>query len=236
MNADLPVKKDARSGHRRVAFYGGSFDPVHNGHLSIARDLSEMFAFDNFWFVPAFHAPHKVRARPTSAYDRFAMLCLITRDSARISVSKMEIESPERPFTFETLTALNKHLDPNEIFFVMGADSWMEITTWRNWQEVLGLSNHIVMTRPGISISDGHVTPEIRSRIVDLSGLGPADSSKITAGLSKTGETTIYFTDSVNISISATAIRKKIRNSDSDWKSDVPEEVAKYIEKYQIYT
>ncbi len=224
------------SERRRVAFYGGSFDPVHNGHLAIARELLERFSFDKFWFVPAFHAPHKVRKRPTSAYDRFAMLCMVTGDEERIAVSKMEIESPDRPYTFETLTELNKVMDPSEIYFIMGADSWMEITLWRNWEQVLRLSNHIVITRPGIDIGSSHVTADIRGRIVDLRGGGSLPSRADDAPNVTADETQIYFTDAVNVAISATEIRQKIRMQDHTWRDDVPDEVAKYVEKYQIYS
>ena len=116
---------------KRIAFYGGSFDPVHNGHLAVAQSLMVQFSLDEFVFIPAYHAPHKSRKRPTSAYDRYAMLCLATDHDERITVSKMEIEAPERPFTVETLTPLNARLSDTQIFFVMGADSWMDITTWR---------------------------------------------------------------------------------------------------------
>ena len=65
---------------KRIAFYGGSFDPVHRGHLAVANALLDQFELDEFVFIPAFHAPHKLRTEPTSAYDRFAMLCLITQN------------------------------------------------------------------------------------------------------------------------------------------------------------
>jgi len=155
---------------KKIAFYGGSFDPFHNGHLTIAKKLTEIFQLNEFVFVPAFHAPHKKDKKPTSAFHRFAMLCLATNDEAKIKVSKMEIDAPEKPYTFETLTKLKNELIDAEIFFVLGADSWEEITTWREWETVLTLTNVIVVTRPGYEIGFSHVTEEIRKRIVDLRG------------------------------------------------------------------
>jgi nicotinate-nucleotide adenylyltransferase len=215
---------------KRIAFYGGSFDPVHNGHLLIAQRLSALFDLDEFVFIPAFHAPHKPDRKPTSAYDRYAMLSLATRDEPQIRVSKIEIELPEKPFTVETLAALKTKYPDGAIFFVMGADSWMDIRTWREWEKVLTMANHIVVTRPGYEIGFDHVTDEIRERIVDTRnnngtwGLGPG-----------TGEGRIYITDAVLLDVSATNLRKNIKDGVPGWHDQVPAEVAKYIEKYQIY-
>ena len=212
----------------RIAFYGGSFDPVHNGHLAIAHALVEQFGLDEFVFIPAFHAPHKVRLKPTSAYDRYAMLCLITANMPNISISKMEIEMPERPYSVETLTRINEERPEDEIFFVMGADSWMDIKTWRNWEKVLSISNHIVVTRPGYEISVDHVTDEIRGRIVDLRQPNRKQ-------IERNNVRGIHITDVVNHDISATGIRARVRDGHQTWQQDVPAEVAIYIEKYQIY-
>ena len=217
---------------KKIAVYGGSFDPVHRGHIAVAHALLTQFGLDEFVFIPAFHAPHKIRLTPTSAYDRYAMLCLVTQDSPKISVSRMEIEMPERPYSVETLTRLSIERPDDEIFFVMGADSWMDITTWREWKQVLTMTNIIVATRPGVEIGCEHVTDKIRSRIVDL-----RETFNTKTQRSKDAKDTsrIYFTDSVNLDISAAGIRSKIRENDPSWREDVPAEVANYIEKYQIY-
>jgi nicotinate-nucleotide adenylyltransferase len=212
---------------RRIAFYGGSFDPVHNGHIAVAVALLTQFQLDAFVFIPAFHAPHKRRVDPTSAYDRFAMLCLATQNESQMSVSKLEIEMPERPYSVETLERLNSEHPGDDICFVMGADSWMEITAWREWEKVLTMTNHIVVTRPGTDIGTSHVTDGIRQLIVDLrncNGQPPAINGP-----------GIYITDAVEVDISATEIRRKVMAGDTSWRRDVPTEVAKYIEKYQIY-
>lgn len=212
---------------RKIAFYGGSFDPVHRGHLAIGDALLSQFRLDEFVFIPAFHAPHKRRTKPTSAYDRYAMLCLATQGREDISVSRMEFDMPERPFSIETLGRLNEIYPNDQIFFVMGADSWMDIRTWREWEKVLSVSDHIVVTRPGYEIGFDHVTAEIRERIIDLrGGVRPNTESDINH---------IFITDAVSMDISATEIRGKIGTNDPTWRDDVPGEVANYIEKYQIY-
>lgn len=218
---------------KRMAFYGGSFDPLHNGHLAIARALTEQFRLDLFVFIPAFHAPHKNK-KPTSAFHRYAMLAVATNDEAHIEISKIELDAPERPFTFETLTRIKTELADTEIFFVMGADSWADITTWREWEKVLSLTNTIVVTRPDYEINFSHVTDEIRARIVDLRG---ENRLRMTNGeLRKPIENpAIYMTDAVFLDVSATEIRGKIKENNADWRDDVPPPVAKYVEKYELY-
>ncbi|CAN5644478.1 nicotinate-nucleotide adenylyltransferase [soil metagenome] len=212
---------------KKIAFYGGSFDPLHNGHLMIARKLIDLFELDEFVFIPAFHAPHKKDKNPTSAFYRYTMLCLATNDEPKIKVSKMELDAPEKPYTVETLLKLKNELTDAQIFFVMGADSWQEITTWREWGKVLTLTNIIIVTRPDYEIGFSHITEDIWERIVDLR---QKDKLRIT-----NYELRIYITDAVQLDISATEIRQKIREKANDWRELVPNEVAKYIEKYKLY-
>ena len=219
----------SNTSERRVAFFGGSFDPPHNGHLAIAHALLTEFELDEFVYVPAFHAPHKRDKKPTSAFHRFAMLALATKDEPRITVSKMELDLPERPYSVETLTRLKSELTDTRIFFVIGADSWADITTWREWETVLTIVDIIVVTRPDYEIGVGHVTDTIRNRIVDLRG--SADRASQTAN----PQTQIYFNGSVQIDVSATEIRQMVREGKSEWRAGVPIEVANYIEKYELY-
>jgi nicotinate-nucleotide adenylyltransferase len=212
----------------KIAYYGGSFDPVHIGHMAVADALLDRFELDRFVFLPAFHAPHKQDRRPTSAYDRYAMLCLATRRMPNATVSRLEIEMPDKPYSVETLARLSELHAGDDLYFVMGADSWEDITTWRRWEEVLSLTNHIVMTRPGSDLALHHVTGDVRSRVVDLRG---GENSPVDRNIG-----TIYFTDAVNMDVSATDIRRKVRHADASWRRLVPSEVATYIEKYQIYT
>jgi len=213
---------------KRIAFYGGSFDPIHLGHLRIARELTERFRLDGFVFIPAYHAPHKLHRKPTSAFHRFAMLCFATSADPNVKISPMELEHPEKPYTVETLARLKSDSRAFQIFFVMGADSWQDILTWREWEKVLLMTNHIVVTRPGYDIDFSHVTDEVRERIVDLRGIDPPYTLSDSA-------VRIYITDAVNIQISASRIRQNIREDKADWREELPDEVAKYIEKYQIY-
>ncbi|MDQ3041493.1 MAG: nicotinate-nucleotide adenylyltransferase [Acidobacteriota bacterium] len=234
------MKIDKTKKNYRIAFYGGSFDPPHNGHLTIARKLTELFALDEFVFIPAFHAPHKKDRKPTSAFHRFAILALTTNDKPKMRVSKMELDAPEKPYTYETQTKLKRKLKGAEIFFVIGADSWQEIDTWREWERVLTLTNIIVVTRPGSEIGFSHVTEKVRKRTIDLREKVSGFKFQVSGQKLKTrnleSETfKIYITDAVNLDISSTEIRRKISAKKADWYKLVPRAVAKYIEKYELY-
>lgn len=216
---------------KRIAFYGGSFDPIHCGHLAIAKTLLELFRLDEFYFVPAFHAPHKRDKKMSSPFCRYAMLALATNDEPAIKISTIELEAPEKPYTIETLTKLKNHYaDTARIFFVMGADSWNEINTWREWQRLLLLTDFIVVTRPEHEIEVAHVTPEIRSRIVDLRKTDDTNQQPTT------DETGIFITDAVQLDVSSTRIRLAVSlQKGANWRKLVDESVVNYIEKYRLY-
>ncbi len=209
---------------KRIAYFGGTFDPVHNGHLSVARSLVKLFKLDRFVFLPAFHAPHKPDRKPTSEFHRFTMLCLATENDEHISVSTLELEKREKRYTIDTLKELKELHPGDEIFFVMGADSWTDIRTWREWENVLLSSNHIVVSRPGYEIRTDHVTDAVRERIADR--------------IEQTNQPghRIYFTDAVEYDTSATELRDDLSDGVLDRESDIPAAVAKYIEKYDLYT
>jgi len=214
---------------KRIAFYGGTFDPVHCGHITVAKRLLLLFRLDEFVFLPAFHAPHKADVKPTSAYHRFAMLALATSGEPQISISTLELDRAEKRYTVDTLPEIIQRQPDADILFVMGADSWVDILTWREWEKVLLMTNHIVVTRPGFEISTDHVSDAVRERIVDLR------NSRNTVKLDEPGQQ-IYITDAVKVDVSATAIREDVREDERlDNQDDVPEEVAKYIEKYELY-
>jgi nicotinate-nucleotide adenylyltransferase len=220
---------------KRIALYGGTFDPVHVGHIAVAQGLSKLFALDEILFIPAALAPHKRESKVTAALHRYAMLALATQDEPLMPISTVELNAPERPYTFETLALMQESRGSEaQLFFVMGADSWMEITTWREWERVLTLTNHIVVARPGYEWNALHVTPAIRERIIDLRG--GADVERLARDVDQSNEAKIYVTDAVQMDVSATAIRQAIREGrDADWLGLVTPAVANYIRKYGLY-
>lgn len=211
----------------RIAYFGGTFDPVHVGHLEIGRTLTEKFRLDQFFFLPAFHAPHKPDRTPTSEFHRIAMLSLSTQTDEKLFVSALEVEKRQKRYTIDTIDELKRIHKHDNLFFVMGADSWTDIRTWREWENVLLACNHIVVTRPGYEIKSDHVTDAVRERIIDLRGrnLDSLESDR----------TQILFSDAVQADISASSLRADLADGILDRQTGLPTEVANYIEKYDLY-
>ena len=207
---------------RRIAIYGGSFDPVHLGHLAIARRVTEIFQISQLLFMPARVAPHKSDRSTTSGFHRYGMLALATQHDNVLCVSRFELDGPERQYTVNTIDYYrNRFGDAVELFFVMGADSWAEIKTWHDWQRLMTLANLIVVTRPGVEV-------ELGNNVIDLRG----SAAEITVGDSKK----VFITDAVMLDVSATRVRETAARG--DYKSLaklVPMEVANYIRKYGLY-
>jgi nicotinate-nucleotide adenylyltransferase len=218
---------------KRIAIYGGTFDPVHAAHLEIARRVSQLFVIDEFLFVPARAAPHKLDREVSSPLHRYAMLALATQADPRLFVSTFELDEPARQYTVDTLTYFRAQSEASaDLFFVMGADSWAEITSWREWERLMTLANLIVVTRPGVEFSAANVGDAVAERVVDLRGQ-TSGSAQLLAG---PASRKIFVTDVVAIDVSATQIRQAARESRSeDLDRLVPLEVANYIRKYRLY-
>ena len=222
------------SGRRRIAVYGGTFDPVHVGHAAVARSLLQLFGLDEVLFVPAYVAPHKRERKVSPAFDRHAMLALATQGEESFRVSTVELSAPEKPYTVETLTRFCGTLgETARLFFVMGADSWEEITTWREWERVLALTDQLVVTRPGYELPVEHVTESVRERIVDVRG---ATRERVEDELKEAERPRVYLTDAVNVKMAATDVRAAVARADWDLLGElVVPAVAEYIRKYGLY-
>jgi len=234
------------SAPKRIALYGGTFDPVHAGHVEVARKVAEVFEFARVVFIPAQVAPHKIGRPVTEPIHRYAMLALATQDDPRLLISTFELDAPDRRYTVDTVEHFQHELDPStELFFIMGADSWSEITTWRDWERLLAMTNHIVVTRPGYEPSTTHVG-KVSDRIVDLrtvlecGGLAPlSPRSSVIDTKAAPGRRTpkrIFITDVVMSDVSATNIRQLASEGRfEELIGLLPERVLEYIKKYGIY-
>lgn len=217
----------------RIGIYGGTFDPIHNGHLRVAAAICESFALDQFFFVPAFVPPHKRDRQISTPYHRYAMVVLATLHHPQIAHTKLaaltiELEAPTRPYTIETLQRLQIIYPHADLFFVMGADSFAEVTLWREHERLLTEFNIIVAARPPADdVSAQHLSSKCQSHVVDLRGSKRPDWATIIGPK-------VFLTDYVAIDIAATQVREAVRTG-QPIDTFVPSEVARYIAMYDLY-
>jgi nicotinate-nucleotide adenylyltransferase len=189
-----------------------------------------LFELQKVLFVPACVPPHK--SGISSAFHRFAMLALATEQDALFRISTVELDEPERPFAVDTVERMQSGMGADRrLFFMIGADSWSEITTWHEWQRLLRMCDLIVVTRPGHELSRN--IPNGAAEIVDVRGMSKLEISEVLG--SGQGLRT-FLTDAAMIDISATAIRAAARAGEHEGLREmVPAAVASYIEKYALY-
>jgi nicotinate-nucleotide adenylyltransferase len=135
------------SGGRRLALFGGAFDPVHNAHLEIAKEAARRFELDQVLFVPAAHPPHKRLHAPYE--DRYRMVELAVRNQPGLAASRLEAGTVQS-FSIDTIENFKPELAADDrLFFVIGADAFAEIHTWKRWRDVVRAVEFIVVSRPG---------------------------------------------------------------------------------------
>src|SRR5882724_3435664 len=209
---------------RRAAIYGGTFDPVHNGHIEVAGRILDLFELDEVIFVPACVPPHKRGTGVTSAFHRFAMLALATRHDARLRISTIELEAPDRPYAVDTVERMQSAIgSSHRLFFMIGADSWAEITTWHEWQRLLKMCDLIVVTRPGYDLN--RTIPAEIPAVVDTRGMRREEISELL--IADAGQR-VFLSDAAVIDVAATAIRAAARsNAKEQLRASVPADVAR---------
>jgi len=134
----------------RIGILGGTFDPVHNGHIYLAEKVYRKLSLNKLIFIPAYIPPHKKGAKVTPARHRYNMLKLALADNKRLKVSDMEIKRKGKSYSVETLRRLRKRYGAEaEIFFIAGSDSLAELDKWKNLEEIFKLCRFAVIERPG---------------------------------------------------------------------------------------
>jgi len=218
----------------KVALFGGTFDPVHLGHLAVARAAAERFDLGRIYFVPAEVPPHKQEKKVTDFQHRFAMLALATADEPRFVPSLLEAQSSEPNYSIQTVRRLKNELrKTDKLYFLIGIDAFKEISIWRHPVELLAQCDFIVASRPGHSVVDvGEALPEaLRPSAAILRALrqGHGDNA-ITLP-----STTIHLLTDVSKRVSSTQIRAAANKSVKQLSRFVPRAVAEYIKKERLY-
>jgi nicotinate-nucleotide adenylyltransferase len=215
----------------RVGVYGGTFDPVHNGHLAVAERLTARFGLDELLFVPAAAPPHKRGQYITHVCHRFAMLALALDGQPRWRVSTIELEPDAPQYTVETIARLGQaYPQAQPLYFVMGADSFEDITSWRQYLRLAESCHIIVTARPGHQLDSSHLPAQLVDRLIDLRGVpitGPLQHGV-------TERPNIYLTEDTHIGISSTGVREAVRRGEAVGDL-VPPPVARYIMKQELY-
>lgn len=240
---EFPILNNVKASRRlRIGVYGGTFDPLHEGHLQVALAVIDAFGLDRLLLVPAAVPPHKRGATISSPFHRVAMLALASANLPGVSISTIELESPERPYTFETLAKLEQASPDARLFFIMGADSFRDVTMWREYRKILSDYDVIVAVRPGYHAGESASGGAAQSTTAEMSGHLPADLRHLILDLrggrrpspDDLGSRHVYLTDYVSVDISATDVRRAAAEGRS-LEGLVPPSIADYIAKYQLY-
>lgn len=158
----------------RIGVIGGTFDPIHNGHLMAAREAARALAFQALRIVPSRQPPHRAEQPHASAFHRFAMASIAAASEPGWSVSDLELLRGGPSYTFDTLTELGREVGgPLQICFLLGSDAFAEIATWSRFPGVLDLAHFVVVARPGTTLESlKERLPALRSRMVNARDLG----------------------------------------------------------------
>lgn len=197
----------------RLGIMGGTFDPIHIGHLACAEQVRDVFGLDGVVFMPAGDPWMKKGKGVTDAEMRYAMVRLAVADNPHFDASRLEIDRAGETYTVDTLRALRAHYPENvELYFISGADAVFNILKWRDSDEIGKLARLVVVTRPGYILNDAR-----RKYMRTHASIFHMSSIEVTA-----------------LSISSTDLREKVKKGRSI-RYLVPQPVAEYIEQHDLY-
>lgn len=200
---------------KKIGLMGGTFDPIHYGHLVLAEQVRTRFDLDMVYFIPVGIPPHKQEKRITDSRHRYFMTLLATITNPCFEISKIEIENNDISYTVNTIKKFKETVaKDSELYFITGADAIYELETWKNVKELLSLSNFIAASRPGID--ENKLKEKIKCLNEKYNG-------------------NIILTSVPALAISSTDIRERIKEGKSI-KYIIPESVEYYIYKNNLYT
>lgn len=201
-----PAPRPAQRRRARLGVMGGTFDPVHHGHLVAASEVASLFGLDEVVFVPTGAPWQKSDRKISPAEDRYLMTVIATASNPRFSVSRVDIDRDGPTFTIDTLRDLKAERGADtDFFFITGADVLEQIFSWRDAEELFELAHFIGVTRPGHNLADPGLPPG-RVSLVEV----PA------------------------MAISSTGCRERVRHGEPVWYL-VPDGIVQYINKRGLY-
>ncbi len=220
-----------------IGVLGGTFDPIHYGHLLTAEEVREIFGLERVFFIPAYLPPHKDKGKVSSSMHRYHMVVLATLDNEHFDVSPMELLSKGDSYTIDTVTKLKGLLPADcSLFFITGIDSFMEIDTWKEPLKLLESCHFIINSRPGydLSVIKETLPPSLAEKVVSITPENPFQADLLSTPEDREWKTFIFLVETTPISIASTEIRQRVREN---WtiKYLVPESVERYIIKKRLY-
>jgi nicotinate-nucleotide adenylyltransferase len=231
----MPAAKTKDRAKPRFGILGGTFDPVHFGHLTIAEKMRARFNLEGIYFIPNFQSPHKARTPVADSYDRYAMLALATQHNHLFKVLPIELRKQTLSYTIETIKELTRRGKKENLFFILGADSFEEFTAWKDYQDLLRRCHFIVVNREGAAFSEiGRTLPaHVRRKVVNLeeeASPDPADLERKMGGRRKY----IFYVHIHPVPFSSSDIRRRMKKEESV-RYQVPDAVLGYIQKNELY-
>lgn len=192
---------------QRIGIMGGTFDPIHNGHLVAASEVAWIYQLDQVIFVPTGRPAFKQDRAVTNAEDRYLMTVIAVAENPQFSVSRVDIDRPTITYTIDTLHDLRKEYPHAEFFFISGADAISHISQWKDADKLWDMAQFIAVTRPGYSTEMmGHNIPDRPISVMEIPALA----------------------------ISSTDIRQRVARHAPIWYL-VPDGVVRYIAKLRLY-
>jgi nicotinate-nucleotide adenylyltransferase len=222
----------------RLGIMGGTFDPIHLGHLRAAEEIYRAFGLHQIIFVPAARPPHKGDAVAASAPHRYEMVALATVFTPYFTVSSVELDRPGKSYSVETVREFRKRYGPEALFyFIMGADTFLEMSEWRRPRELLGLTRVIVTARPGWRLHEveGLLGPRQRAALGHPTfrafKAAEIDPARIEA---ERGSREVLLVEVVSLDIASREIRRLVGQGRSI-RHLVPDAVEAYVAKHGLY-
>ena len=220
---------------RHIALFGGTFDPIHSGHVAVARAAQRRFHLDCVFFIPSSRPPHKPSAELCAYEHRFAMVALACSEHPRFvpSLAEASVNGASHPvfYSIDTVRRFRQQYNRpgDRIYFIMGADSFLDLRAWKDYTELLQLCDFVVANRPGFRI--GRLRQVIPPAILAPPSAKAARDSRMI----QLRDTAVYLLDTVASQVSATDVRQRAERGKS-LHGLVPPSVEEYITKQALYT